>query len=85
MPLVESGTGETQAIRKIVSQNPALRVYRDEGRDVLLAALAELDLLDRIGQVALSDLQLSRQDKSLSRLTIYAIRIPIRFPTNTRD
>ena len=74
MPLVESGTGETQAIRKIVSQNPALRVYRDEGRDVLLAALAELDLVDRIGQVALSDLQLSRTDKSLSRLTIYAIR-----------
>ncbi len=73
MPLVERGAGEMPAIRKIISQNPTLRAYRDEGRDVLLGALAERDLLDRISTLALSDPEMGPLDRSLVRLAIYAI------------
>lgn len=73
MPLVERGSGEVPAIRAAVSRNPTLRVHRNAGRDLLLGALAERDLLDRIIGLAFSDVQSIPLDRSLVRLAAYAI------------
>lgn len=73
LPLVERGAGETQAVRTIISWNPGLRPYREEGRDLLLGTLAERDLLDRITDLAFSEASLDLGGRSLMRLAIYAI------------